>query len=42
MGGPVQAEEGVCGGIVGASDENFKKAEIYLKTFVKITFILEK
>ena len=33
MGGPVQAEEGVCGGIVGASEENFKKAEIYLKTF---------
>ena len=38
MGGPVQAEEGVCGGIVGASDENFKKAEIYLKTFCKDYF----
>ena len=25
MGGPVQAEEGVLGGIVGASQENFKK-----------------
>ena len=31
-GGPVQAEEGVCGGIVGASEENFKKAEIFLNT----------
>ena len=38
MGGPVQAEEGICGGIVGASDENFKKAEIYLKTFCKDYF----
>ncbi len=38
MGGPVQAEEGVCGGIVGASEENFKKAEIYLKTFCKNYF----
>ncbi len=38
MGGPVQAEEGVCGGIVGASEENFKKAEIYLKTFCKDYF----
>ena len=24
MGGPVQAEEGICGGIVGGSNENFK------------------
>ena len=38
MGGPVQAEEGVCGGIVGASEENFKKAEVYLKTFCKDYF----
>ena len=38
MGGPVQAEEGVCGGIVGASYENFKKAEVYLKTFCKDYF----
>ena len=38
MGGPVQAEEGVCGGIVGASAENFKKAEVYLKTFCKDYF----
>ena len=40
MGGPVQAEEGVLGGIVGASDENFKIAEPYLKNFCKNTFIL--
>ncbi len=38
MGGPVQAEEGVCGGIVGASLENFKKAEVYLKAFCKDYF----
>ena len=35
MGGPVQAEEGVLGGIVGASKENFKKAEVYFKNFCK-------
>ena len=38
MGGPVQAEEGVLGGIVGASKENFKKAEIYFKNFCKDYF----
>ena len=38
MGGPTQAEEGVCGGIVGASEENFKKSEVYLKTFCKDYF----
>ncbi len=38
MGGPVQAEEGVLGGIVGASEENFKKAEPYLKFFCKEYF----
>ena len=38
MGGPVQAEEGVCGGIVGASEENFKKSEVYLKAFCKDYF----
>ena len=38
MGGPVQAEEGVLGGIVGASKENFKKAEPYLKFFCKDYF----
>jgi 3-hydroxyisobutyrate dehydrogenase-like beta-hydroxyacid dehydrogenase len=38
MGGPVQAEEGVLGGIVGASDENFKIAEPYLKNFCKNYF----
>ena len=38
MGGPVQAEEGALGGIVGASEENFKKAEPYLKCFCKEYF----
>ncbi len=38
MGGPVQAEEGICGGIVGASNNNFKKAELYLKAFCKDYF----
>ena len=35
MGGPVQAEEGVLGGIVGSSEDNFKLAEPYLKLFCK-------
>ena len=34
MGGPVQAEEGVLGGIVGATDNNFKLAEQTFKTFL--------
>ena len=38
MGGPVQAEEGVLGGIVGATQENFKKSEPYLKYFCKEYF----
>ena len=38
MGGPVQAEEGVLGGIVGATDDNFKLAEQYLKLFCKNYF----
>ncbi|MDA9153180.1 NAD(P)-dependent oxidoreductase [Candidatus Pelagibacter sp.] len=38
MGGPVQAEEGVLGGIVGATDTNFKLAEPYLKLFCKNYF----
>jgi 3-hydroxyisobutyrate dehydrogenase and related beta-hydroxyacid dehydrogenases len=38
MGGPPQAEEGILGGIVGASDENFKKSELYLKMFCKEYF----
>ena len=38
MGGPVQAEEGVLGGIVGGSDENFKLGEPYLKMFCKDYF----
>ena len=35
MGGPGQAEEGILGGIVGGSDENFKLGEPYLKMFCK-------
>ena len=38
MGGPVQAEEGVLGGIVGGSEDNFKLAEPYLKMFCKDYF----
>ena len=38
MGGPVQAEEGVLGGIIGASDNNYKEAKEYLETFCKNTF----
>ena len=38
MGGPVQAVEGVLGGIVGGSDENFKLGEPYLKMFCKDYF----
>ena len=38
MGGPVQAEEGVLGGIVGATDNNFKLAEPYFKLFCKNYF----
>ena len=38
MGGPVQSEEGILGGIVGASNANYKKAKKYLNTFCKNTF----
>jgi 3-hydroxyisobutyrate dehydrogenase-like beta-hydroxyacid dehydrogenase len=38
MGGPVQAEEGVLGGIIGGSEDNFKLAEPYLKIFCKNYF----
>ena len=38
MGGPGQAEEGILGGIVGGSDENFKLSEPYLKMFCKDYF----
>jgi 3-hydroxyisobutyrate dehydrogenase-like beta-hydroxyacid dehydrogenase len=38
MGGPVQAEQGVLGGIVGASEANFKLAEPYLNLFCKNYF----
>ena len=38
MGGPVQAEEGILGGIIGATDKNFKLAEPILKLFCKNYF----
>jgi len=38
MGGPVQAEEGVLGAIVGASEEDYKLAKIYLDSFCKEHF----
>ncbi|WP_435097962.1 NAD(P)-dependent oxidoreductase [Candidatus Pelagibacter bacterium nBUS_27] len=38
MGGPAQAEEGILGGIVGATDNNFKLAEPYLRLFCKNYF----
>ena len=38
MGGPVQAEEGILGGIVGASDEDYNLAKIYLDSFCKEYF----
>ena len=36
MGGPVQAEEGILGGIVGASYEDYNLSKIYLDSFCKI------
>ena len=38
MGGPAQAEEGILGGIIGATDNNFKLAEPYLRLFCKNYF----
>ena len=38
MGGPTQAEEGVLGGIIGASDANFKLVEPIIKLFCKDYF----
>ena len=38
MGGPAQAEEGILGGIVGATEDNFKLAEPILKLFCKNYF----
>ena len=35
MGGPVQAEEGILGGIVGGSEENLIRSEELLKCFCK-------
>jgi hypothetical protein len=34
MGGPVQAEEGILGGIVGATDDNFQTSRTNIKTFL--------
>ena len=39
MGGPVQAEDGVLGGIVGATDNNFRLAEPTLKLFKLCTIL---
>ena len=38
MGGPVQSEEGILGGIVGASDKNFEEAKVYLEAFCRNIF----
>lgn len=38
MGGPLQSEEGILGGIVGASDDVYIKASKYLKFFCKNIF----
>ena len=38
MGGPVQAEEGILGGIIGASENNFKEAKQYLMSFCENIF----
>ena len=38
MGGPIQAEEGILGGIVGSSEKNFLEAKEYLITFCKNIF----
>tara|TARA_B100000700_G_scaffold57262_1_gene62055 strand:+ start:190 stop:1044 length:855 start_codon:yes stop_codon:yes gene_type:complete len=38
MGGPVQAEEGILGGIIGASKNNFKEAKQYLMSFCENIF----
>ena len=38
MGGPVQAEEGILGGIVGSSEKNFEEAKKYLEKFCKNIF----
>ena len=38
MGGPVQAQEGILGGIVGATDQDFKDCKQYLLSFCKNIF----
>lgn len=38
MGGPVQSEKGVLGGIFGGDKNNYKKCKKYLNTFCKSTY----
>ena len=38
MGGPLQAEEGILGAIVGANNESFINASLYLQSFCKTIF----
>ena len=38
MGGPVQAEEGILGGIIGSSKVDYEEAKIYLDAFCKNHF----
>ena len=38
MGGPLQAKEGILGAIVGADNENFTNASLYLQSFCKTIF----
>ena len=38
MGGPVQAEEGILGGIIGSSQQNYRDSTIYLDSFCKNHF----
>jgi len=38
MGGPAQAEEGILGGIVGGSEEDFNESKKYLNSFCKDYF----
>ena len=40
MGGPVQAEEGILGGIVGGSEENLKRSEAVSYTHLTLPTIL--
>ena len=38
MGGPVQAEEGILGGIIGSSEDDYNSAKIYLDAFCENHF----